>query len=294
MPVWIADDVQSLTPANPCVLQSVSAAAKHGGMRGNAVGSAKGLAVAIAMTLLAACSPAGADKPAGTVRTEAQVTPAQRPALRRLHDLRAARDVQTSFTITPPTPPPAPPPDWLRRLFAWLTGAGKGLITGAVWVIVVAGVIVILYLAVPGVRRTIDAAIARWRGRSPADAHGDAAAWQPDADAARDLIAEADALAAAGRFGAAVHLLLGRSIEELANRRPGLLKPAQTARTIARFDLPAAAAAAFGALTALVEHSRWARQPLDVADWTRARAAYADFALGDHWRTGRGAAGVTA
>jgi len=98
-------------------------------------------------------------------------------------------------------------------------------------------------------------------------------------------IAEADRLAAAGQFGEAVHLLLGRSLEDIASRRPGLLKPALTARAIAVMaELPDQARLAFGRIAVTVERSLWARQPIDQSAWHDARSAYEDFALGPHWR----------
>ena len=118
---------------------------------------------------------------------------------------------------------------------------------------------------------------------APADADGDD--WRPDAAQARDLLAEADALAAAGRFGDAAHLLLGRSLEDIASRRPGLLRPALTARAIAaENDLPGGARGAFNRIVAVVEQALWARRPIDAGDWTDARASYEDFAFGPHWR----------
>ena len=81
------------------------------------------------------------------------------------------------------------------------------------------------------------------------------------------------------------HLLLGRSLEDIASRRPGLLRPALTARAIAvDEDLPGGARGAFGRIVAVVEQALWARRAIDAGDWTDARASYEDFAFGPHWR----------
>jgi hypothetical protein len=59
------------------------------------------------------------------------------------------------------------------------------------------------------------------------------------------------------------------------------LRPSLTSRDIARFDgLPDQARAVFARIVADVERSLFAGGTLEPADWTRARADYAQFALG--------------
>ena len=66
-----------------------------------------------------------------------------------------------------------------------------------------------------------------------------------------------DALAAQGRYDAATHLLLKRSVGQIAAARPGLVEPATTARELAALGaLPDAARAAFGIIAVRVERSR--------------------------------------
>jgi hypothetical protein len=104
--------------------------------------------------------------------------------------------------------------------------------------------------------------------------------WAPDRDAAAALLEEADRLAAAGRYGEAVHLLLRRSVDHIAEARPDWLLPASTAREIAQFPmLSEAARRAFRVIAVRVERSLFALRDLDADDWRAARAAYADFAL---------------
>lgn len=214
--------------------------------------------------------------------------PAADPAVARsLQRLRDAGDTQFDFTPTPPPPEPpnAQPPQWLIDFFEWLGNGGRPLMDGLVYLLIGAALLFVLYLLVPAFRDWVDALLARWRKPKAASLDVADDGWQPDAHAARNLLAEADRLAAAGQFTEAVHLLLGRSLEELATRRPGLVKPALTARAIALLeDLPSAARRAFDGLARAVERGLWAQRPLAEGDWQQARADYADFALGSHWQ----------
>lgn len=104
--------------------------------------------------------------------------------------------------------------------------------------------------------------------------------WAPDRAAAVALLEDADQLAGEGRFGEAVHLLLQRSVNHIAEAQPDWLQPASTAREIASLPLlPQAARDAFGVIAARVERSLFALRDLDADDWRAARSAYADFAL---------------
>jgi hypothetical protein len=104
--------------------------------------------------------------------------------------------------------------------------------------------------------------------------------WAPERDQALALLEDADRLAAEGRFDEAAHLLLKRSVAQIAGARPDWIHPASTAREIAAIGaLPERARSAFATITARVERSRFALRDLDAADWQAARAAYAEFAL---------------
>jgi len=203
-------------------------------------------------------------------------------ALAHWRALRAHGEIQFA-----PLPPPAPykPPfwlewlvkalEWLARLFARLFGpAGHAL--GGAWpwmasLAVVLGAGLVLAAGWWLVRR--------WPARRRHALADKAAPWAPDAAEAAALLADAESLAAAGAFDEAVHLLLARSVAQIAAARPGLLHPATTARELAgQPRLPAAARMAFGLIAARVEQCRYALRPLALADWQAARAAYADFA----------------
>ena len=128
--------------------------------------------------------------------------------------------------------------------------------------------------------RLAEPAIARLRLRQTGTPAEEYPAWAPARAEAEALLADADALAAAGKFDEAAHLLLRRSVTQIAQARPDWLAPASTAREIAALrQLPETARAAFAEITARVESSRYALRPLGSADWQVARAAYADFAL---------------
>jgi Domain of unknown function (DUF4129) len=110
-------------------------------------------------------------------------------------------------------------------------------------------------------------------------------AWSPEAAPARSWLREADALAAQGRYAEAVHHLLFRSIEDIARRRPRLVRPALTSRELAAAEaLPPPARSLFARIAALVEHSLFGGRPVAAGDWTEARAAYADLVLPGTWR----------
>lgn len=201
-----------------------------------------------------------------------------------LERLRADGSYQFEFSAAPPPPEP---PAWLRDFLASMSeflGRFAPVFEGLFWLVVAALVLFLLYLLVPAVRDWVDALRGR---RAITGAASDPADWRPDSAAARDLLAEADALAALGRYGDAVRLLLGRSIEDIDRRRPGLLRPALTARAIARSDdLPDEARTAFGSLAMAVERAHYALRDLSVDEWHNARGAYAEFALPARWKAG--------
>lgn len=208
---------------------------------------------------------------------------------RALHD---AGDLQ--FAPLPPVAPAPPSPwgQWLGRAFEWLhhlldrLGAllrplfePLGHALGLSWPVLRAGLLVVAALLLLALVWRIAAPLrARWRARA---ARPEAAQdWRPDHGAALALLADADLLAAQGHYGEAVHVLLARSIAQIAKARPEALHPASTAREIAADGwLPPAARHAFVRIAARVEASRFALRTLGAGDWDAARAAYAEFAL---------------
>lgn len=183
----------------------------------------------------------------------------------------------------PPTPPPEP--GWLERMLAEAVGFFADLLAPLgqslgdswwwlQWVVFGAAALFALVLLV----RLIDPAALR-RGKRGGDAAADDG-WHPDQAASLALLEDADRLAAEGRFDAATHLLLQRSVGQIAAARPALVEPSSTARELAALPaLPDAARTAFRVIAERVEQSLFALRSLERADWEAARAAYAQFAL---------------
>jgi hypothetical protein len=191
---------------------------------------------------------------------------------------RVLADPQIQFAlphvVTPPTPA------WLLRLAHALATAWPVLrIVG----LVLMGLAVLALIGLVGMR--LLKLRWPWSRADREDTLPEDPEWRPDAAPARALLAEADALAAAGRFAEAARLLLQRSVEDIMRRRPGLVRPATTSRDLAATPaLPAAARSAFAAIGEVVETSLFADRGATAGAWDRARGAYADFALPGHWR----------
>jgi hypothetical protein len=152
------------------------------------------------------------------------------------------------------------------------------------WAALALGALYLIYLIVREVRRR------GWIWR-----RGEIAAappepeWRPTAQAARDLLRDADALAARGLFAQAAHLLLLRSIEHIREHKPDFVKPALTSREIEAFgQLPGQPRTAFASLVRVVEHVLFAGHDIDGADFARCREAYERFAFPAHWIGARG------
>jgi hypothetical protein len=196
-------------------------------------------------------------------------------------DVRADANIQ--FT---PAPAPKPPqaPQWWVDFLEWLgqllTPALEG-VAGA-WPILRILLLVLLAAGVLTLAWVILAPyVEQWRGRkSPPEE-----SWQPQPAAARELLAQAEALAAAGQFDQAVRLLLHRSIADIEKHRPDLLRPSSTSREIERFDsLPENARSMFAVIAGQVERGIFAALPIDESGWQASRDAYAGFALADTWQ----------
>ncbi|MGH6697229.1 DUF4129 domain-containing protein [Sphingopyxis sp.] len=194
----------------------------------------------------------------------------------------AGGEIQTAFP--PPPPPPPPTPEWLRSLFdaigsffQWSAPAAKPLM----WIAVAVLLLFLLYHFVPAFARWVDNLPFR---RKAGEADAEDVAGLAEAGAARALLAEADALAAEGRFAEAVHLLLYRSVEDIEGRRPGLVKPAMTSRDLAEArDLPATARDAFSRIARAVEISLFGGRSIDAGAWQTCRSAYAELTVPKNW-----------
>ncbi|MDD3798302.1 MAG: hypothetical protein PHE36_03885 [Novosphingobium sp.] len=193
-------------------------------------------------------------------------------------DWEAVRaDPAIQYAPLPPAEPPKPP-EWLVKLQQWLAdllkpvGEALGLSWPTLkWILIGLAVLGIAVLA----WRLIAPVFGRMRKGAGAESE-----WAPGREEALALLEDADALAAAGRFDEATHLLLIRSVGQIRAARPDWLEPSSTAREIAMLPaLPERARAAFAAIAERVERSLFALRSLDAEDWHAARAAYSDFAL---------------
>ena len=175
-------------------------------------------------------------------------------------------------------PEPDPPPDWLRDLLTWLGELFAPLARGLVsawpwlqWVLVALAAVVLLFV----LWRLLEPYLLRERRKRE-----DAGEWVPDEAEALALLEDADRLAEEGRYDEATHLLLKRSVGQIAAARPDLVEPSSTARELsAEPRIPQAARSAFTIIAGRVEASLFALRKLSQDDWLAARAAYADFAL---------------
>ncbi len=199
----------------------------------------------------------------------------------------------------PPSVPPPPPPAWAEalgrfltmifrpfgRLLAWIgsffpdAAYARLLLWGVLGLAAVAAAVVI----VQRVRR----GTWRWRGwrvASPAPAD-ETEEWTPGAVPVRAWLAEADALAAQGRYAEAIHSLLLRTIEDVGGRRPELARPSLTGRELATSALlPGRVRELFETIARKVERSLFGERPIDEPEWLEARRSYSELATAGSWR----------
>jgi len=188
--------------------------------------------------------------------------------------LRADPAIQFDMPVAKP---PDPPPRWLIDLLHALAPYLKLI----AWGLIAVAVGALLYVII---RHLIANGLPFGRGRVRGEPEAEPE-WRSAAGPARQLLREADALAASGHYAEAVHLLLRRSIEEIERRRPHLVRPALTSRDIAdSAAIPLDARRVFSGIAAIVETSLFGGRPVDAQGWRSARAAYEDFALPQAWR----------
>jgi len=197
-------------------------------------------------------------------------------------EVRGNSDIQfEEITVQPPEPSE---PSWLgealEAFFDFLANllAPVGQMIGfswpvLQWVLLALVVVFVLYL----VLRTFGPLAGRNRKISKAVSEPE---WQPDRQESAALLEDADRLAAEGRFDEATHLLLRRSVGQIAEARPDWVDPSSTARELVALPaLSDAARSAFRTISERVERSLFALSALNRNDWEAARSAYANFAL---------------
>lgn len=190
--------------------------------------------------------------------------------------VRAQAEIQFAPVELPETPPP---PGWWQRFNEWLSDLLSPVAEILVriwpvlfWVLVALAAALALY----GIVRLVAPDLVRLRKRAAVEPD-----WAPTEQEALALLEDADALAARGRYDEATHLLLQRSVAQIAEIHPDLVEPSSTAREIAALPaLPEKARNAFAAISVRVESSLFALRQLSAEDWQAARSAYSEFALG--------------
>lgn len=223
------------------------------------------------------------------------------PAADRLAAAHAAlkADPTIQFTLQR-APPPPKPPEWLMQFGKWLGKLFEPVGRGLLWIahrlphwpyakILLWGVLALVAIAlVWAVYSRVRHGEWRWPRfvrRRPAVSQPIDAAWEPEAAPVHEWLREADLLATEGRYAEAAHHLLRRSIDDIARRRPQLVRPALTSRELSASPaIPGSARDLFAGIARLVERSLFGGRAVDAADWTQARAAYRDFALPGAWR----------
>ena len=203
--------------------------------------------------------------------------------MRDWQQIRDSADIQYAPIPPEKIAPPPEPPGWLTALGEWLDSVLRvifeplGKLIGLSWPVVQWVLIGLATLFVLFILWRLLEPLIRAPRKPKAGAEPE---WVPDREEAIALLDDADRLAAAGKFGEAVHLLLKRSVRHIADARPEWLLPASTAREIALMPmLSQAARQAFGTIATRVERSLFAMRELDATDWQAAREAYAKFAL---------------
>lgn len=194
---------------------------------------------------------------------------------RAWQELRADEQIQFAPVDMPE---PDPPPDWLADLLNWLGQAlaPVGRLLVELWPVLMWVLIALAVLALAYFLYTMFGPGFALRKGNKAERDE----WVPAEHEALALLEEADRLAERGAYDEATHLLLKRSVGQIAEARPDLVEPGSTARELATEPrLPEAARTAFALIAERVERSLFALRKLNREDWLAARAAYADFAL---------------
>lgn len=177
-------------------------------------------------------------------------------------------------------PPPRVTPNWLQGLGNFLEALGP-VFAALFWIAVAAIVAGLLYFLFGEAIRMRLGLKRKPREKIKDDVLTDI---RPDADRARSLLEEADALARQGRFAEAVHLLLFRSIEDIQERLEGGVPTSLTAREIAGLSkLPDRAKRTLRPIIQIVERSFFGGRDVDADGWKNARQSYEDFAFGEGW-----------
>lgn len=179
-----------------------------------------------------------------------------------------------------PEPESPSEPNWFLQAIADILEALGGilgyLLAAIVGIAVLAGLYMMFGDSLDFRRRDKDA--------PPRPDISEAHTFRPVQARAKALLEDADALAAEGRFAEAVHLLLFRSIDEIQEKRSGVIGRALTAREIGELGtLPSPVRAALLPIIRIVERSFFGGRDVTETGWQEARSSYESFAFGEAW-----------
>lgn len=168
---------------------------------------------------------------------------------------------------------PKPPPDWLEPL-AELLRALAPVLYYVFWTGVAVVAAMIVYAIVMEVMRRFPPA----KATLTVPTEIPKPEFHPAAARARALLEEADRLAAEGRYGEAVRVLLHRSIDDMDQAFPATIMPSMTSREISMLDyLSAQGRATFVKIAQAVEASLFAGRSLTADQFADCRKAYERF-----------------
>lgn len=183
-------------------------------------------------------------------------------------------DIQFQFE-TPVAPPP-PVDNWLIRAIDAIAPVFNIIF----WAALAAAILAIAYFVI----REIVSARNGADNKVKSPVVMQETIYRPDQARAQALLEDADRLAADDKFEEAVHVLLYRSIDDIAQQHPRAVRPAQTSRELSNLKLlPAAARSAMAPLVQAVERSWFGGAPVDRAAYDRCRASYLVFASPGSW-----------
>jgi hypothetical protein len=189
-------------------------------------------------------------------------------------ELLARADLQFDFPAL--TPPPLP--GWFLALLKWM-GTIRLELRYAEWILLGCAAVLLIWFAGRKAWEYL-----RGRAADSLEVAEPAIDWRPASQAAKLLLNDADALAAAGRYGDAAHLLLLHGIQDIAERNPALLRPALTSREIGGLQqLPQIPRGAFMRIAQIVELPLFAERALTASDFMRCRSEYERFAFPAAW-----------
>lgn len=183
-------------------------------------------------------------------------------------------DPSLQFQFEKAEAPPVPP-SWLEPLIRFLEAISPFL-SYIFW----AGIAVVVGLIVYALVREVMRRLPQHTDEAAAETDIAVPEYRPAAARAHALLEEADRLAAEGRFGEAVRVLLHRSIEDMEAVFPTAIVPSMTSREISTIEhLSAHGRSTFVKIAQAVERSLFAGRPLTADVYADCRRAYEGFAL---------------